>query len=188
MDAVIGTNELEQIMRAVRGRRSRAESARAVPLPRPHAARARHAAALRLHQDRRGLRPSLHLLRDSAVSRQVPQPPLRVASLSEATRLFAAGRARDQPDRPGHHLLRRRSRHARTAWRCCWSAWRRSRREAHDKWVRFLYCLSQPRDAEAARYHRRARALVKYIDMPLQHASARRAEAHEARRRTATFS
>jgi hypothetical protein len=44
---------------------------RAVPLSRPHAARALHAAPFRLHQDRRRLRPSLHLLRDPAISRRV---------------------------------------------------------------------------------------------------------------------
>jgi ribosomal protein S12 methylthiotransferase len=40
-----------------------------------------------------------------------------------------------------------------------------------EKWIRFLYAI-RTGHAKTARHHRRTRALVKYIDMPLQHASA----------------
>ena len=51
-----------QIVAAVRGHATVTprRPGRALSLPRPHAARAGHAAPLRLHQDRRGLRSSLH--------------------------------------------------------------------------------------------------------------------------------
>ena len=79
VDAVIGTNELDRIVGLCEGWADGAAPARrALPLPRPHAARARHAAPLRLHQDRRGLRPPLHVLRHPAVPRRFPQPPLRI--------------------------------------------------------------------------------------------------------------
>ena len=76
VDAVIGTNELERITALCEGVEPADNPLDAVPLSRPHAARSLHAAPLRLHQNRRGLRSSLHLLRDPAVSRQIPQPPL----------------------------------------------------------------------------------------------------------------
>ena len=82
VDALVGTNELDRIVAAVRRlerrRLTRLEpylyhdlTPRVLATPRP----------LRLHQDRRGLRPPLHLLRDPAVSRQLPQPPLRIGDL-----------------------------------------------------------------------------------------------------------
>ena len=92
--------------RRLRGHGARHQSAGAVPLSRPDAARALHAAPLRLHEDRRGLRSPVHLLRDPAVSRRLPQPALRIRGLRGHPPL-PAGHPRDQPDRPGHHLLRR---------------------------------------------------------------------------------
>ncbi len=94
---------------ALRGRRGRRQSLRAVSLSRPHAARPRHPAALRLHENRRRLRPSLHVLRDPAVSRQIPQPPLRIRRRRSHAPV-PARRPRNQSHRPGHHLLRRRLR------------------------------------------------------------------------------
>ena len=58
--------------------------------------------------------------------------------VAEATRLFAAGRARNQPDRPGHHLLSARTWACQTAWRCCWNGWRQIE-TPREKWIRFLY-------------------------------------------------
>ena len=58
VDALIGTNELESIVAVCEGMEPDTEPAGAVPLSRPDAARAFHAAPFRLHQDRRRLRPS----------------------------------------------------------------------------------------------------------------------------------
>ena len=43
-----------------------------IPVSRPDAANSFHAQACRIHQDRRGLRPSLHVLHYSAASREIP--------------------------------------------------------------------------------------------------------------------
>src|SRR5580700_7780622 len=68
VDAVISTGEIEKILEACEGQ-LRADD--------PHAAaHSRHARPHRLHQNQRRLRPPLHLLRDSAVARKIPQPPL----------------------------------------------------------------------------------------------------------------
>ncbi len=74
VDALIGTNELSKIVALCEGFEPRVESAGAVSLSRPDAARAGDREPLRLYQDRRGLRSSLLVLRDPAVSRQVSQP------------------------------------------------------------------------------------------------------------------
>ena len=44
-----------------------------------------------------------------AIPREVPQPPIRIRG-GRSHAPVRAGRPRDQSDRPGHHLLRRRSR------------------------------------------------------------------------------
>ena len=170
VDALIGTNELDSIVAACEGMEAPRRSAAAVSVSRPDAARAGHAAPLRLHQDRRRLRPSLHLLRDPAVSRQVPQPALRIGDLRSHAPV-PAGRARDQPDRPGHHLLRRGFRARTTAWRSCWRAWPESR-PPHEKWIRFLYAYPNKVTQKLLDTIAAHPSLVKYIDMPLQHASA----------------
>ncbi len=90
VDAVIGTNELEPITALCEGVEPDAESVRRVSLSRPDAARSRNPEALRVHQNRRRLRSSLHLLRDPAVSRRISQPPFE-SVISEATRLFSQG-------------------------------------------------------------------------------------------------
>ena len=170
VDALIGTNELDSIVAVCEGLEPATQASRAVPLSRPDAARSGHAAPLRLHEDRRRLRPSLHLLRDPAVSRRIPQPPLRIGDLRSHPPV-RAGRARDQPDRAGHHLLRRRPRARRTGWRSCWRAWRKSKRRS-EKWVRFLYAYPNKVTQKLLDTIAAHPALVKYIDMPLQHASA----------------
>ena len=52
----------------------------------------------------------------------------------------------------------------------------------HEKWIRFLYAYPNKVTQRLLDTIAEHAALVKYIDMPLQHASAARAEAHEARR------
>ncbi len=83
-----------------------------VPLSRSHAARAGDAPPHRLHQNQRGLRPSLQLLHHPPASRQIPQPAVRIGGQRSAES-GCRGRARNFPDRPGHDLLRRGSRIAR---------------------------------------------------------------------------
>ncbi len=76
VDAVIGTNELDQIVAACTTANRAFRCRRRLPVPRPHAARSRHSAPLRVYQDRRRVRPSVFVLRHPAVPRSVPQPPL----------------------------------------------------------------------------------------------------------------
>ena len=112
-----------------------------VPLSRPHAARSVDAAPLRLHQDRRGLRPSLHLLRDPAIPRASSAAAVSSRVICRSHAPVRAGRPRDQPDRPGHHLLRRRLRHQGRPGARCWRGWRRSAftksiaDSASEKWI-----------------------------------------------------
>ncbi len=132
VDAVLGTNELDTIVAlcegvAMRRRRAQRQPLRAVPLSRPHAARAFHRAPLRLHQDRRRLRSSLLVLRDPPVPRQFSQPPFRIRDRRSHPHV-RPGRPRDQSDRPGHHLLTAKISESKTACRICWRGWPRSRR------------------------------------------------------------
>jgi ribosomal protein S12 methylthiotransferase len=170
VDAVIGTNELERSRRCAKASNRKGNPLDALPLSRPHAARAVDAAPLRLHQDRRGLRSSLHLLRDSAISRGKFRSRRFESVISEATRLFAQGvreinligqdttcYGEDFGLKDGLALLAGAAGADRNATR---------------KMGALPVLLSQQSHAETARHHRRARALVKYIDMPLQHASA----------------
>ena len=55
------------------------------------------------------------------------------------------------------------------------------------KWVRFLYAYPNRITQKLLDTIAAHEALVKYIDMPLQHASAAGAQAHEARRARAIF-
>ena len=87
------------------GRRNR--RAPRIPLLRRDSAHPLHAARQRLHQDRRGLRPSLQLLHHPAVARQVPLPP-HGFHRRRGPEPHRPGRPRDHPHRSGHHLLRRR--------------------------------------------------------------------------------
>ena len=70
---------------------------------------------------------------------------------------------------------------ARTAWRACWRGWP-AFETPHEKWIRFLYAYPNKVTQRLLDTIAEHAALVKYIDMPLQHASAQRAEADEARR------
>ena len=80
VDAVIGTGEVEKILAACEGDAIAAEDAVAelagLSLSRPHAAHSLDAAPFRLYQNQRRLRSSLHVLRDPAASRKIPQPAL----------------------------------------------------------------------------------------------------------------
>ncbi len=78
VDAVVGTGELENILAAVEGaiaiRCGGRGSSSLVSLSRPHAADSLDAAARRVHQDRRRLRSSVHVLHNPAAARKIPQP------------------------------------------------------------------------------------------------------------------
>ena len=80
VDAVIGTGEVEQILAACEGELDANAAARGrrahLSLSRPFSPHPVDAPPHRLHQDQRRLRPSLHLLRDPAAARKIPQPPL----------------------------------------------------------------------------------------------------------------
>ncbi len=90
--------------------------------------------------------------------------------VSEATRLFRPGRSRDQPDRAGHDLLRRR---LRPEGRPGAFAGAPGQIETpQPKWVRFLYAYPNKVTQKLLDTIAEHAALVKYIDMPLQHASA----------------
>ena len=137
-----------------------------VSLRREHAAPPHHAARLGLHQDRRGLRPSLQLLRHSESARQVPLAPLRVRRRrSAATR--RARRPRDHAHRPGHNLLRRRPRPERRPRHAA----RRAGRHRRPALAALPLRLSQPHHRPAARDHREARQHLQVSRRPLQHAS-----------------
>ena len=80
VDALIGTNELDRIVALCEGIAAAGLGSARQPYlyhdltPRVLAT----PAPLRLHQNCRGLRPPLHLLRHPAVPRKIPQPPLRI--------------------------------------------------------------------------------------------------------------
>ena len=83
-------------------------------LRRRHAAPARHAAALRLREDRRRLRLQVRLLHHPHAARQLSQPSARL----DRARGAGAGGARREgaaAHLAGHELLRRRPRRARRA-------------------------------------------------------------------------
>ena len=172
VDAVIGTGEVEKILAACEGELDARCGNYATPsclristtisTPRILADAAPHG----LHQDQRRLRPSLHLLRDPAAARKIPQPPLRIRG-ARSGKPRGGGRARNFADRAGHHLLRRRPRPARRP-----AALLERLAQVEDlHWVRFLYCYPNritPRLLDTIAAHPR---LAKYIDIPLQHAS-----------------
>jgi ribosomal protein S12 methylthiotransferase len=146
------------------------QSAGAVPLSRPHAARALHAAPFRLHQDRRGLRSSVHLLRDPAISRRVPQPALRIGDLRGHAPVPQGVREINLIGQDttcyGEDLG------LKTAWRDLLArlAQIETPREKVDPLPLRLSEQSHAALLDTIAEHA---ALVKYIDMPLQHASAR---------------
>ena len=171
VDAVIGTGEVESILEAVEGE-LRCDAAASAPLSvvslsRSHAAHALDAAPRRLHQDRRGLRSSLHVLHHPAIAREIPQPPLRIRG-ARSGKSGRRRRARSHADRPGHHFLRRRSRPARRPGRCCWSASRTSKACSGCASSTAIPIASRSACSTRIAAHPR---LAKYMDMPLQHAS-----------------
>ena len=141
------------------------------------------AAILRLHQDCRGLRPSLQFLRDSQSARQIPLAAVRVGGRrGAATR--CPRRAGDHAHRPGHDLLRRRPGPEGRAGTAARRAWPASRACAG--------CASfmrTPTESPAACL-RRSRSTTTSASTSTSPAAriARRAEAHEARRRRRHFS
>ena len=141
--------------------------------------------ALRLHQDRRRLRSSLHVLRHPAICAGKFRSRRFESVVAEAQQLVAQRRARDHAHRAGHHLLRRRSR---PEGRACRSARRGWRRSTACSWLRFLYAYPNKVTGAPARDHRQAR---QHLQVPRRAAAARlarRPEAHEARRAAPTSS
>jgi hypothetical protein len=137
-----------------------------LPLRRNHPPLPHHPQILRLHQNRRRLRPPLHLLRHPQPARQIPFPPLRIRS----RRSPAARRPRrpgDHPHRPGHHLLRRRPRPQRRPRHPP----RRARRIEGLRWLRFLYAYPNRITGRLLDTIARHDNICKYLDVPLQHAS-----------------
>ena len=101
---------------------------------------------------------------------KLPQPPLRIGDLRSHAPVRAR-RPRDQPDRPGHHGLRRRPR-TQGRPRATAGAPRPDRNRAREVGAVPLL-LPQPHHANACSTPSpHTTSLVKYIDMPLQHASA----------------
>ena len=125
VDAVVGTGEVERILEAVEGDlRDASRGAAGVSVPRPDAARDHHAAARRVHQDRRRLRSSVHVLHYSAAAREISQPAIRVGG-ARGGEPGGFGRARDYADRAGHDFVRRGLGFARRVGAAAWSGWRR---------------------------------------------------------------
>ena len=167
VDAVVGTGEVERILEAVRRRSAHfARGAAGVSVSRPDAAGADDAAARRVHQDRGRLRSSLHFciipqLRGKFRSR-------RFESVVREAENLAAGGAREitligQDTTSYGEDLGLRDGLAQLLERLA---------DVDElMWVRFLYAYpnrvtQKLLDTIAA--HPR---LVKYMDMPLQHAS-----------------
>ena len=111
VDQIVGVFGREEIAQVVdRAVAPAARAAVAVP-PRPgpgarrHRPPADHAAALRLPEDQRGLRPALHLLRDPGDARQARHQADR-GSRPRGARTGRRRRPRTDRRRPGHDLLR----------------------------------------------------------------------------------
>ena len=105
-----------------------------LPLRRGHPAAAHRQGAVRLREDRRGLRHGLHLLRDPAVSRHAPQPRAR-RHRARGRGARRARRAGGDPGLAGHARLRprpaRQRRHRRPA--------ARARDDTRMPWIRPMY-------------------------------------------------
>ncbi len=108
VDAIVGTNELEKIVAACEGGEASATAYEPYLYHDLTPRRAFHPASFRVHQDRRGLRSSLLLLRDPAVSRQISQPAIRIRGGRSHAPVLPR-RTGDQSDRSGHHVIRRGS-------------------------------------------------------------------------------
>ena len=167
VDAMVGTGEIENILAAVEGD-LRMLRARRLPLSlsRSHAAHSLNAKARRVHQDRRRLRPSLHVLHHSPVARKFRSRRFE-SVVHEAENLAAAGvrevtligqdttsYGEDLGLRDGLALLLERLAGVEGL-----------------QWVRSLYCYPNrvtQRLLDTIAAHPR---IAKYMDMPLQHAS-----------------
>ena len=99
--------------------------------------------------------------------------------VAEAQQLVARGVQRDHPHRPGHHLLRRRSRPQRRPRHPP----RRPRQNRRSPLAPLPLRLSQPHHRQAPRHHRQARQHLQISRRPPPARLARRPQAHEARRR-----
>ncbi len=129
-------------------------------------------------KDRRGLRPPLHLLRDSQPARQVPFAPLRVGG-RRGPPARRPRRAGDHPHRPGHHLLRRRPRPQRRPRHPA----RRPGPNRRPALAALPLRLSQPHHFKTSCHHRPPRQHLQISRCAPATRLAGSVEAHEARRR-----
>ncbi len=99
--------------------------------------------------------------------------------IAEATRLFAQRRSRDQSDRTGHHVVRRRSRDQGRAGATDGAAG--ADRNGAAKMDPVSVLLSEPHHAKAAGHHRRTRGPGEVHRHAAAACQLERAEAHETR-------
>ena len=143
-----------------RRRRSATSSAVAVP-PGPgagargHRPPAHHAAALRLPEDLRRLRPPLHLLRHPRHARQARHQADR-GSGPRGPRTGRRRRARADPRRPGHDLLRPRPVRPGAAGRAAARAGQGRRPRVDPRPLRLPDALHRRADRDARRRRRRS--------------------------------
>ena len=179
IDATLGTGQVDDIVRAVEGEATRdRRPTRAADLGlRPHrAARAVHAAPTGLPEDQRGLR--LHLLASASSPRcaaSTAAAPLEDV-VAEARGLAARGVQGAGAGRAGLDALRAGPGRARRPGHLL----RRLGRVDGMRWIRVMYAYpatvsDRILDAIAAE-----EKVVKYVDIPLQHASDAVLRAHEA--------
>ncbi len=131
VDGILGTSELPRIVELVRQAASRHDWATSAPpgylydatTPRLLTAQG----ALRVREDRRGLRHGLHLLRDPAVPRQASEPRRCADIVARGRGARRARRAGGDPRLAGHARVRPRSARATaTSATCCWRSARRA--------------------------------------------------------------
>ena len=167
VDALVGTNDIESIVAVCEGM-ERPQDASRPYLYHDLTPRVLPPQAFRLHEDCGRLRSSLHFLRHPAIPRKIPQPPLRIRRIGSHA-----------PFRQGVREINLIGQDTTcygedlgltTVWPICSRGWRRSKRRSPEVGT-FPLRLSQRVTQKLLDTIAAHPALVKYIDMPLQHAS-----------------
>ena len=200
IDAVLGTGEVPQILDAIGARDSalgtrqtrcrsadvlfpipdrchdsecrapspepRAPSPR-LPLRRRHASLPDDAEAFRLRQGRGRLRLHVRVLHHSDTARVLSQPDVGV-DRPRGARARRAWRARAAAHLAGHDVLRHRPWRARRAR----AAAARAERHRRARWIRLLYLYPTTITDDVLDAMAECEKVCRYIDLPLQHASA----------------
>ena len=185
IDAVLGTGDVPEIVGAIEGaQRESNDSADArsgpnpesrvpnpgsanVPVRRRVTSRLHDAAALRVHQGRRGLRLQVLVLHHPDAARPLPQPAGR-GDRPRGAVARRARRARADPDLAGHHVLRHAIwAKARRFRRCCAS----STRSTASTGSGCSTCIRRRSPTTSSTRWPSATRSCKYIDLPLQHAA-----------------